>query len=1134
MNNIWEIFTENGLLEKKKGFLQNRSGIFYIPENTGPEILRLYTDITSRVGVELAGFALPLVSDCEKGALTIDFCSDIKEGSCRLMLADGGIRLCASTLADLQMGTEYLVCCYPKHGSKASDSAESVDIDRSWFDCSEGAEEGASSYDRAKKHFKQNLDVRVVVGEDAAEEPELLLAFALRMSLENYETVYPYGLAEPKRGCRNITFQKTEQCFVEKTPDGINVCGKGRGLYDLADAFMREEEYPFNLRLKEDLKEILSCKNEVGQVAEGIRLAEENISDFKEREKNLVTKNYTRALVDRERLQSFVSERAGETKIRNFNDEKEIIRKDYSMSWEGDDFMRIFREQVLPQIGKGDRVRIFGRLSEDEDVRRSLEKEMEKEVEECGAVCEAEIIRSFKSGLSWLEEIVLPGLLTSGNEEKVESVEIRFPYLLNERGDDTFENESTPNYGVHQDNPLKYFDIPTRWLQELFPADEILAEGLGISRDKIAFIRDDEIGHTYRIEFLDESGSSIFCDDFDVKYIQKPYIKKYPQIGKTHVTTGWICAEVNGNPVLEQRIETDTEKVWRILEEDMIPTLESYIESRWIKEDMPDAQPLFNRLQINIAMSEMDFDLGIRQERISTAEAMQEDLYFYLLDWFKTYGERECGRALDNVGLIMPEPEIRKGAATSVEMILCDDFAQGAELRTGSRSFSLSEEKIKLCTNRLSLEEGMLTLEMTCGSENAVKRAAVISDMFKEGILDFYELRPLRIRIQSGFQKCELEIPKRKPERLVLSEAEKNRMLSGEVIDYDQYMELLHYYEGKGNLRLFPVETTYKGRKIFAFECISRAEGTCYAGNKLKTEKISSVFTARHHGNESSSLNSTFMLTERLIGDMESSLEKVNVVLVPFINIDGGMLHCGVQRKHPKWLCHPARYNSAGFEFRKDFNNPDSKYGEAKLLGKLWKHYLFDVITDNHGFEGHELCQPFSGYISPWYKSFWIPRAFYYGYVWYQRDRKHMTEIGSRIRQAVVNRINQDKEIYGLNQEFADRFYKYAEKWFPDLFKVDKFQDVVFYWIDTTEKPREANYGIRNPEITAIDWTTELADETAQDEYMGLNAKGHHLSDLAVFEVMEDCPLAWDQAVRRSGSRRTRIRFRRHPLYAEE
>ena len=69
----------------------------------------------------------------------------------------------------------------------------------------------------------------------------------------------------------------------------------------------------------------------------------------------------------------------------------------------------------------------------------------------------------------------MPALKESGWSERVAAVEIRFPYLLNERGDDTFEDESTPNYGRHRDDPLKFFDIPTRWLQELFPVDEAAA-----------------------------------------------------------------------------------------------------------------------------------------------------------------------------------------------------------------------------------------------------------------------------------------------------------------------------------------------------------------------------------------------------------------------------------------------------------------------------------------------------------------------------------------------------------------------------------------------------------------------------------------------------------------------------------
>ena len=88
------------------------------------------------------------------------------------------------------------------------------------------------------------------------------------------------------------------------------------------------------------------------------------------------------------------------------------------------------------------------------------------------------------------------------------------------------------------------------------------------------YVRDDSLEHTYRIEFLAEDGQSLFEDSFDVKYIEKPYIKRYPQIGVTHVTTGWIKVEVNGKTVLDQRVETDIEEVWRVLEGETVPQRE--------------------------------------------------------------------------------------------------------------------------------------------------------------------------------------------------------------------------------------------------------------------------------------------------------------------------------------------------------------------------------------------------------------------------------------------------------------------------------------------------------------------------------------------------------------------------------
>lgn len=1180
IKNLSCIFSEEGILTKSSGLPVNKKGALCIAPDTDRELLSLYADLTARLGVELAGFQPPLTSARTADALRLSLDSSVETGACQLRLAGGGVELAASSLEDLRRGTEYMTVLYPLDGKGGSLEAmagigklTSVIIDTASLTIREAEESTAgvladaagisadktgaaadkggeliygnrSSFNRAESHYKQNRRMRIVMGGEPGQPEncaEALLAAALRIAMENYETVYPYCVKALPEGCGGIYLREAEKAEVRKEGDNIIFCGKGKALEEQVYAYASCERDPFASDILKDVEDMIACRNEAGQAAFAAAYgsasgeAGDKASGSGSSAQNvLITREYARGMVDREAMARYLTEKTGKTEVRNFNDGKEVFRSASSLSWEGDDFMELFRSKALPLVKPGDDVRVEGRLSEDMEMRSSLASMIRDQLKTAGAAeTEADIFCAYKSGYSWLEEKVLP-MWTAQADERLDSVKITFPYLLNERGDDTFEDESAPNYGKHMDDPQKFFDIPTRWLQELFPADELIERETGISREKVEFVRDDKLASTYKIEFFGKDGEKLLEDSFDVKYVEKPYIKKYPQIGVTHVTTGWIKVEVNGKTVLDQRVETDIEKVWRVLEDETIPQLEQRLVKRYGKDGLAAAQPLFNRLQINVRMSEVDRDLGFREERISTAEAMQEDIYFYILDWFKTYGERECEKELDNIGLIMPEPEIMRGERTEIEVILYDDLAAGAQLQVDDKQIEICEAcGVKVAAESICFSADSSSAEVTAvvSGEGALARAKALGEMIETGVIEMFSDCCFKLFLVCRDGTAEITIPKRKTMVSSLDEEKKNEILAGDVVDYEQYLELLGYYDGRPGVKIIPAETTYKGRKIFCIECFHRDEGVCYSASKMTSERITALFTARHHGNEASSLNSTFMLLDRLLSDMKGDLERINVVLVPFINIDGGQLHCDVHRKHPKWLCHPARYNSAGFEFRKDFNNPDSIYGEARLLGKLWNKYLFDIVTDNHGFEGHELVQPFSGYISPWYKSFWVPRAFYYGYIWFSGEKEHMLKIGNAIRQKVSDAINCDGEIYRLNREFEDRFYKYAEKWFPDLFRLERFNEVVFYWTDTDKHPRPANYGVKNPEITAVDWTTEVADETAVGDYMKLNAHAHHISDLALFEVMRECELIIDRAWTKNMSF---TRYRRHPLCAGE
>lgn len=56
INSLSNIFSEYGLLKRSKGVTLNRKEILCVAKDIAPELLRLYVNLTSRLGVEISGF----------------------------------------------------------------------------------------------------------------------------------------------------------------------------------------------------------------------------------------------------------------------------------------------------------------------------------------------------------------------------------------------------------------------------------------------------------------------------------------------------------------------------------------------------------------------------------------------------------------------------------------------------------------------------------------------------------------------------------------------------------------------------------------------------------------------------------------------------------------------------------------------------------------------------------------------------------------------------------------------------------------------------------------------------------------------------------------------------------------------
>lgn len=1177
MNCINDIFTKDGLLEEKSGVLVNKTGIFNISSDTDIRIKRIYINFASRLGVEITGIQQPLTGTSSLNSISFKIDCKVKDNKFTIKIENNGIKISANNYKSLEKAAEYMTCMFPylneeltlndlkqniseNIGSEPSITeinmlSNNFEIDSICININGNQNliinkqyllkypqnknlSSTKIYYGIKQYFEQVLNDNIVIDENCMTETEELLFLSLRIALENFEVCYPICSDKIESDKKNIIFKNTsvKDGFIELENNNIIFTGEkfdiGRNIKNFVYKY-GDLKNLYNNDLLVIVKDILNSKNDIGQIVEYIsKVDDETLNSGK-----IITKNYCIAGVDESKLQRYIDNKfKGKTILKRYNDEKEIFRLHCNRKWEGTDFIDIFTNEALPQISDGDVIEVYGVLSEDLDVRCQIENIIRNIIQSRGGVCSyAKIYRSLKSGISWIEETVLPKIESFIKPDDINEVIIKFKNFVNEFGEESYENESTPNYQEHQDNPNKWFDIPTRWLQELFPVDEIISKRLNIPIQNISFESIDDCFETYCIEILNKNNTVIYEDKFNVKYVQKNYMNRYPQIGKVHVTTGWITVKKNGETILDKRIITDTEKIWSFIEDQILPKLEVYFFNKYGRTNLVKMQPLFNKLQINIKMSEVDYNIGVREERISTTESMQEDIYFYILDWFKTYGERDCGGELDNIGLIIPEIVNCKGEDSNIEIILYDDWSEDTYIEENNIYRRISEGNTEFKLKKISFKSNDINLyaDVICeNNENTIKKLSVLQELIDEKIIDLNNTDNYNIHFKVEDIHKSIIIKPYEYSKITLSEEEKQNIIDNEIISYKKYLEILSYYRKFSSLKIQPIETTFQGRKIYSVEIIKRDKDIIYSDNKLKTNRITCIYNARHHGNEASGTNSSFMLIDKLLKDeiYKEKLNKINVIMIPYENIDGGEIHYHITKDNPKWLCHVARYNSTGYEFRKDYTNPDSKYGEAKALVKLWKRWLPDLVTDNHGFEGHELYMQFSGYISPWYKSFWIPRALYYGYIWYNKKYIHMKTYGEKIQDAVTKAVNNDKEIRDYNECFAERFYKYAEKWFPEMFNTEKYNDVIFYWIESSKRKRASNFSLEFPEITTIDWTTEVADETATGNFLKLNSRAHLISDIALLDLMYNTEIVFETDLKKDGKHCIYSKMRVKPL----
>lgn len=810
----------------------------------------------------------------------------------------------------------------------------------------------------------------------------------------------------------------------------------------------------------------------------------------------------------------------------NYQELTPIFTKEYNFPWETDVLTDILKEKLLPLVKPDDHVTVLGAVSENKTVRADLCQKVEALL----PGCQADILCAYKQGFSWLEEWVLPRLRGMDFSCPEDGITIAFKPFLPEGVTDWGQEQggAVPTYyGGANASPDKWLDLPIRFLQELYPVDEILRRELNLTREQIRFVSYDG-KETYQISA--RSGGKALDEvwHYSVPVMERRYLDDFPNLGLVHPAVGYVKAWINGTLAVDETFPTDTERLWEAFQQEVLPETRAFVDNKCGPGLSPKDQPLFAQLRLEAWLSEPDEELDTREDLLSSLDALHEDLYFAGSDYFKTCGlQSQTGQALDAPGLILPVIHQREGSPVFRASLFERRFQASCAVHGEKVAFApWGKRDAQITMREIRYENDRITylLKASAPDAEAMKEFfTAYGKLLEAGALDAnHQLLPgACFAAETDAGTVSFTVPE-------LPEPEKNldirniAIRDNVLVGYDEYMELIAQLKRVPELHVYLMSRSCQGREIYGVEVVSKRKGYL-SRTKRVTRSVSEMLTARHHANEVSSTNAAFMLirdllTEERYADLP---EWLNLIILPMLNVDGAAIHYELQKEHPKWKFHVARYNALGREHGREWFVPDTIHTEALAHRKLWWDILPDIEVDNHGVPSHEWEQQFSGYTSPSFKGFWLPRSLLYGYFWYVTNPEYKSnlQLDHRMEEVIADVVNADPEITRWNRDWQERFETYAHGWMPGLFPADYYRDMINYWVAYPYTPGHTYDSVKFPWITTVCYTSEVADETAQGEYLALCARTHLLHDHAILDLLRESRSVYRQETVRKDSK---------------
>ncbi|MBU2513923.1 hypothetical protein KJ966_21500 [bacterium] len=729
-----------------------------------------------------------------------------------------------------------------------------------------------------------------------------------------------------------------------------------------------------------------------------------------------------------------------------------IIRNE---TWESESEVLLKRIESIPEGSGPISGEIF--ISKPLKTRQILKEKITDLLKIKGYLPDFEIYNAYKPGLSWLLETVLPSLEQIQGLDKI-LVSCR-PFPVD---NGTLESGS-------------------RWLQELYPGVDILKERLNIDEQKIQVEWDNPIDSTYNIKGLNANQEIVYTATLDPHIYRLPYLPGTETRQWVHPCTGYVSLKTPLVELVDDRIPTDRELFWNILQTEWIPVLESTMKTRLKNENTGGQTAFWEILEIEVNVEETEMSLNIDSERISSMEALQEDIYFVLLDFCVDFTARHNLPSSIQLGQIFPKVSFKEKTSQPTATLKATPLSW--------LNFPTSTPKTdtdSIAIEAVALEKECWKIQFKAGNKETEKATAqILPKIAQSWGLD---LQFKNSRFHLTIPEPDNSNPRCEQESL------KPSLPVDQPLTILETTKKLTYLNQQPGLRSYVIANSWQGRPIRVMEGTAIESDKPYSTARLRMVKPTILFNSRHHANEVSATTATLNLADDLITtEMGKQWRKnFNILLIPMENMDGTAMLENLLPDCPDYMLHAARFNAVGAEFSGDYFKKNPSFPEALAKTRMWQTWLPELVVDQHGVPDHEWNLPFSGYLPKRFEQFWIPRTFAYVILPYLTTPDHPHYAFAQIAVESLNMaMKEEEDIQALNRKLEKRYNLYARNPQPEIFPPSDGQPLLA--VPNLPRLNNTNAAILFPKITKSEIVVEVPDEVVTGQRFELCVKANRI-----------------------------------------